>query len=171
LRENGSKLESGRIFVAQARGGWQFRRCAAQTESRIRRGDLPSVFVRLRRDKRHERRQRAAAHFSRRPRPPGFYPSRRGIEAGERRGQGGAEGIIHEELRALKWTERELRTRAKGRAAKRALAARLRRDMTLTLAPARGGVLELGKLERRQPEAPPLEKGRKQRRINGQTLV
>jgi putative transposase len=44
-----------------------------------------------------------------------------------------AEGIIREELKRLRWTERELKTRAKSDPAKLALAARVRRETTQTL--------------------------------------
>ena len=44
-----------------------------------------------------------------------------------------AERIIREELKRLRWTEGELKERAKSHPAKLALAARLRRETTLTL--------------------------------------
>ena len=44
-----------------------------------------------------------------------------------------AERIIREELRRLRWTERDLEERAKSDPAKLALAARVRRETTLTL--------------------------------------
>jgi len=56
--------------------------------------------------------------------------------AGELRRQSAqakAEGIIVEELKALGWTESELRRRHKGEAGKLRLAARLRRETTLPI--------------------------------------
>jgi len=44
-----------------------------------------------------------------------------------------AEGIIAKELAGLGWTEEELKQRHKGDPAKLALAARLRRETTLTM--------------------------------------
>jgi hypothetical protein len=59
------------------------------------------------------------------------------------RAEAKAEGIIREELKERRWTERDLEERAKSDAEKLAMAARLRRETTLTI-PAIAARLHMG---------------------------